>query len=255
MLIFNLISYNTVCNTNTTTNANEIKALTRIESEILITVNIVHNISVQFFKYCSHTEVVVARVFFPLFFCVCIFMRTKVVEVILLVFVCVLHMLIFHQMVSLYLSLCLNHSLLCLNHSLLCLYHSLLCLFLSLVSITLCYVSKTLCYVSITLCYVSISLCYVFSFSFLSLSVPKSVLLSVMSLYLSLFCLYLSLLCLLHFLFCLYHLCLSVMSLSLNYVFISLRYKQRPSLYTVLLPMSTTNATRAQHVIHCYHYV
>ena len=33
MLIFNLISYNTVCNTNTTTNANEIKALTRIESE------------------------------------------------------------------------------------------------------------------------------------------------------------------------------------------------------------------------------
>ena len=33
MLIFNLISNNTVCNTNTTTNANEIKALTRIESE------------------------------------------------------------------------------------------------------------------------------------------------------------------------------------------------------------------------------
>ena len=33
LLIFNLISYNTVCNTNTTTNANEIKALTRIESE------------------------------------------------------------------------------------------------------------------------------------------------------------------------------------------------------------------------------
>ena len=33
MLIFNLISYNIVCNTNTTTNANEIKALTRIESE------------------------------------------------------------------------------------------------------------------------------------------------------------------------------------------------------------------------------
>ena len=33
LLIFNLISFNTVCNTNTTTNANEIKALTRIESE------------------------------------------------------------------------------------------------------------------------------------------------------------------------------------------------------------------------------
>ena len=29
----NLISFNTVCNTNTTTNANEIKALTRVESE------------------------------------------------------------------------------------------------------------------------------------------------------------------------------------------------------------------------------
>ena len=34
LLIFNLISFNTVCNTNTTTNANEIKALTRIESEL-----------------------------------------------------------------------------------------------------------------------------------------------------------------------------------------------------------------------------
>ena len=34
MLIYNLISYNIVCNTNTTTNANEIKALTRVESEI-----------------------------------------------------------------------------------------------------------------------------------------------------------------------------------------------------------------------------
>ena len=33
MLIFNLISYNIVCNTNTTTNVNEIKALTRVESE------------------------------------------------------------------------------------------------------------------------------------------------------------------------------------------------------------------------------
>ena len=33
LLIFNLISFNTVCNTNTTTNTNEIKALTRIESE------------------------------------------------------------------------------------------------------------------------------------------------------------------------------------------------------------------------------
>ena len=33
LLIFNLISFNTVCNTNTNTNANEIKALTRIESE------------------------------------------------------------------------------------------------------------------------------------------------------------------------------------------------------------------------------
>ena len=33
MLIYNLISYNIVCNTNTTTNANEIKALTRVESE------------------------------------------------------------------------------------------------------------------------------------------------------------------------------------------------------------------------------
>ena len=32
MLIYNLISYNIVCNTNTTTNANEIKALTRVES-------------------------------------------------------------------------------------------------------------------------------------------------------------------------------------------------------------------------------
>ena len=44
LLIFNLISYNTVCNTNTTTNANEIKALTRIESEnvlfvLLLTTN------------------------------------------------------------------------------------------------------------------------------------------------------------------------------------------------------------------------
>ena len=34
MLIYNLISYNIVCNTNTTTNANEIKALTRVESEV-----------------------------------------------------------------------------------------------------------------------------------------------------------------------------------------------------------------------------
>ena len=34
MLIFNLILYNIVCNTNTTTNANEIKALTRVESEL-----------------------------------------------------------------------------------------------------------------------------------------------------------------------------------------------------------------------------
>ena len=34
MLIYNLISYNIVCNTNTTTNANEIKALTHVESEI-----------------------------------------------------------------------------------------------------------------------------------------------------------------------------------------------------------------------------
>ena len=33
MLIYNLISYNIVCNTNTTTNAYEIKALTRVESE------------------------------------------------------------------------------------------------------------------------------------------------------------------------------------------------------------------------------
>ena len=33
MLIYNLISYNIVCNTNTTTNANEIKARTRVESE------------------------------------------------------------------------------------------------------------------------------------------------------------------------------------------------------------------------------
>ena len=33
MLIYNLILYNIVCNTNTTTNANEIKALTRVESE------------------------------------------------------------------------------------------------------------------------------------------------------------------------------------------------------------------------------
>ena len=33
MLIYNLISYNIVCNTNKTTNANEIKALTRVESE------------------------------------------------------------------------------------------------------------------------------------------------------------------------------------------------------------------------------
>ena len=36
LLIFNLISFNTVCNTNTNTNANEIKALTRIESEFPI---------------------------------------------------------------------------------------------------------------------------------------------------------------------------------------------------------------------------
>ena len=36
MLIYNLISYNIVCNTNTTTNANEIKALTRVESEPFI---------------------------------------------------------------------------------------------------------------------------------------------------------------------------------------------------------------------------
>ena len=34
MLIYNLILYNIVCNTNTTTNANEIKALTRVESEL-----------------------------------------------------------------------------------------------------------------------------------------------------------------------------------------------------------------------------
>ena len=43
LLIFNLISYNTVCNTNTTTNANEIKALTRIESENIF--QIISNIS------------------------------------------------------------------------------------------------------------------------------------------------------------------------------------------------------------------
>ena len=36
MLIFNLILYNTVCNSNTTTNANEIKALTRIDSDFFI---------------------------------------------------------------------------------------------------------------------------------------------------------------------------------------------------------------------------
>ena len=36
MLIYNLISYNIVCNTNTTTNANEIKALTRVESEFCV---------------------------------------------------------------------------------------------------------------------------------------------------------------------------------------------------------------------------
>ena len=34
MLIYSLISYNIVCNTNTTTKANEIKALTRVESDI-----------------------------------------------------------------------------------------------------------------------------------------------------------------------------------------------------------------------------
>ena len=39
MLIYNLISYNIVCNTNTTTNANEIKALTRVESEIIPDLN------------------------------------------------------------------------------------------------------------------------------------------------------------------------------------------------------------------------
>ena len=33
MLIYNLILYKIVCNTNTTTNANEIKGLTRVESE------------------------------------------------------------------------------------------------------------------------------------------------------------------------------------------------------------------------------
>ena len=32
--------YNTVCNTNTTTNANEIKALTRVESEQIL---VLHN--------------------------------------------------------------------------------------------------------------------------------------------------------------------------------------------------------------------
>ena len=40
MLIYNLISYNIVCNTNTTTNANEIKALTCVESEKLIQVSL-----------------------------------------------------------------------------------------------------------------------------------------------------------------------------------------------------------------------
>ena len=33
MLIYNLISYNIVCNTNTTTNANEIKALILVEKK------------------------------------------------------------------------------------------------------------------------------------------------------------------------------------------------------------------------------
>ena len=36
MLIYNLISYSIVCNTNTTTNAYEIKALTRVESESML---------------------------------------------------------------------------------------------------------------------------------------------------------------------------------------------------------------------------
>ena len=42
LLIFNLISYNTVFNTNTTTNAKEIKALTRIESENYLYKNVSH---------------------------------------------------------------------------------------------------------------------------------------------------------------------------------------------------------------------
>ena len=45
MLIYNLISYNIVCNTNTTTNANEIKALTRVESEIF------SNVVTSFYLY------------------------------------------------------------------------------------------------------------------------------------------------------------------------------------------------------------
>ena len=48
LLIFNLISFNTVCNTNTTTNANEIKALTRIESEKIYFVATQRNKSVQY---------------------------------------------------------------------------------------------------------------------------------------------------------------------------------------------------------------
>ena len=50
MLIYNLISYNIVCNTNTTTNANEIKALTRVESEK-------HSLyDDTFFKYSESAE-------------------------------------------------------------------------------------------------------------------------------------------------------------------------------------------------------
>ena len=55
MLIYNLISYNIVCNTNTTTNANEIKALTRVESELFRIRRIVLNF--QWFRACVKTKV------------------------------------------------------------------------------------------------------------------------------------------------------------------------------------------------------
>ena len=56
MLIYNLISYNIVCNTNTTTNANEIKALTRVESEKQAKGETFKKFKITFFAHFRVTE-------------------------------------------------------------------------------------------------------------------------------------------------------------------------------------------------------